>query len=30
MEHLYAPWRYSYVSEEKIEGCVFCHISKKI
>ena len=23
MEHLYAPWRYSYVSEEKIEGCVF-------
>ena len=30
MEHLYAPWRYSYVSEEKIEGCVFCHISKNI
>lgn len=30
MEHLYAPWRYSYVSEEKIEGCVFCHISKHI
>ena len=28
MEHLYAPWRYSYVSEEKIKGCVFCHISK--
>ena len=30
MEHLYAPWRYSYVSEEKIEGCVFCHISKNL
>lgn len=30
MEHLYAPWRYSYVSEEKIEGCVFCHILKNI
>jgi len=30
MEHLYAPWRYSYVSEEKIEGCVFCHISKHL
>lgn len=28
MEHLYAPWRYSYVSEEKIKDCVFCHISK--
>ena len=30
MEHLYAPWRYDYVSEEKIEGCVFCHIFKNI
>ncbi len=30
MEHLYAPWRYSYVSEEKIEGCIFCHIAKNI
>ncbi|RXK00131.1 HIT family hydrolase [Arcobacter sp. CECT 8986] len=30
MEHLYAPWRYSYVTEEKIEGCVFCHISKHV
>lgn len=30
MERLYAPWRYDYVSEEKIEGCVFCHISKNI
>lgn len=28
MEHLYAPWRYSYVSDEKIKECVFCHISK--
>ena len=28
MEHLYAPWRYSYVSDEKIKDCVFCHISK--
>ena len=30
MEHLYAPWRYDYVSEGKIEGCVFCHISNNI
>jgi ATP adenylyltransferase len=30
MEHLYAPWRYSYVSEEKIEGCVFCHIANNL
>lgn len=30
MENLYAPWRYNYVSEDKIEGCVFCHISKNI
>ncbi|NQY22369.1 MAG: HIT domain-containing protein [Campylobacteraceae bacterium] len=27
MDHIYAPWRYNYVSEEKIKGCVFCHIS---
>ncbi|MDD2781770.1 HIT domain-containing protein [Sulfuricurvum sp.] len=26
-EILYAPWRNDYVSGEKIEGCVFCHIS---
>lgn len=26
-EILYAPWRTEYVSGEKIEGCVFCHIS---
>jgi len=24
---LYAPWRDEYVSEPKIDGCVFCHIS---
>lgn len=24
---LYAPWRNEYISGEKIEGCVFCHIS---
>lgn len=24
---LYAPWRNDYVAGEKIEGCVFCHIS---
>ena len=24
---LYAPWRDEYVSNDKIEGCVFCHIS---
>ena len=23
---LYAPWRDEYVTEQKIEGCVFCHI----
>jgi ATP adenylyltransferase len=25
---LYAPWRSDYISGQKIEGCVFCHISK--
>ena len=25
---LYAPWRDDYVTNERIEGCVFCHISK--
>ena len=24
---LYAPWRNDYVTGEKIDGCVFCHIS---
>jgi diadenosine tetraphosphate (Ap4A) HIT family hydrolase len=24
---LYAPWRNDYVTNHKIEGCVFCHIS---
>jgi len=24
---LYAPWRDEYVTNRKIEGCVFCHIS---
>ncbi len=24
---LYAPWRNEYIAGEKIEGCVFCHIS---
>lgn len=24
---LYAPWRTDYISGQKIEGCVFCHIS---
>jgi len=28
MDHLYAPWRTEYITGEKIEGCVFCHISK--
>ncbi len=27
-ESLYAPWRDEYIAGEKIEGCVFCHISK--
>lgn len=26
---LYAPWRDEYVAGKKIEGCVFCHISKE-
>lgn len=30
MQHLYSPWRYDYVSDEKIKECVFCHISKNI
>lgn len=25
---LYAPWRTDYVSGQKIDGCVFCHISR--
>lgn len=25
---LYAPWRDDYITGEKIEGCVFCHISE--
>jgi len=25
---LYAPWRDEYVTNKKIEGCVFCHISQ--
>lgn len=25
---LYAPWRSDYVTGERIDGCVFCHISK--
>ena len=24
---LYAPWREEYVTNKKIDGCVFCHIS---
>ncbi|WP_457745795.1 HIT family protein [Sulfurimonas sp.] len=24
---LYAPWRDEYVTNQKIQGCVFCHIS---
>ncbi len=28
-EILYAPWRTDYITgEQKIEGCVFCHISR--
>jgi diadenosine tetraphosphate (Ap4A) HIT family hydrolase len=30
MDRLYAPWRFEYVTEEKIEGCVFCHIHKNV
>jgi ATP adenylyltransferase len=28
MDKLYAPWRDEYVKGDKIEGCVFCHVSK--
>ncbi len=27
MEHLYAPWRSAYFTQD-IQGCVFCHITK--
>jgi len=27
-EILYSPWRDEYVTKEKIDGCVFCHIIK--
>ena len=27
---LYAPWRDEYIKHKKIEGCIFCHISKHI
>ena len=32
MDRLYAPWRTEYVTtqDEKIKGCVFCHIVKNI
>lgn len=30
MDRLYAPWRSEYVSGEKIEGCVFCHIANNL
>ncbi|AYJ77746.1 MULTISPECIES: HIT family protein [Aliarcobacter] len=30
MEHIYAPWRYNYVTDEKVKGCVFCHISENL
>ena len=32
MERLYSPWRSDYVTnqKEKIEGCVFCHITKNL
>ena len=25
---LYAPWRDEYVTNQKVNGCIFCHISK--
>ncbi len=28
LDILYAPWRNDYVTGERIEGCVFCHISR--
>jgi diadenosine tetraphosphate (Ap4A) HIT family hydrolase len=30
MERIYAPWRHSYIEDEKPKGCVFCHISKNL
>ncbi len=26
-EILYAPWRDEYINDDRIDGCVFCHIS---
>ena len=26
---LYSPWRTEYIAGKKLEGCVFCHISKE-
>lgn len=26
---LYAPWRDEYVTNQKVDGCVFCHISSQ-
>ena len=28
MDRLYAPWRTEYLTGEKIQGCVFCHIAE--
>ena len=30
LDILYAPWRSEYITNEKIEGCVFCHISQNL
>jgi diadenosine tetraphosphate (Ap4A) HIT family hydrolase len=30
MERIYAPWRCDYVTQDKIEGCVFCYVSKNL
>ena len=30
MEHIYAPWRYNYVTDEKVKGCIFCNIRENL
>jgi diadenosine tetraphosphate (Ap4A) HIT family hydrolase len=30
MQRIYAPWRCDYVTQDKIEGCVFCYVSKNL
>jgi ATP adenylyltransferase len=29
MDYIWTPWRYAYLSQEKIAGCIFCELPKK-